>query len=184
MQCDLQAVLSLRYLWQKVLGARHLVTQHTRTNFPLHRYLLAANLAYPLQGSAKVCFHVHIVKLLIDMAACWCSFATANLHTTNIQKERRTEKHTKEKNKHFQAKQLNTALFAGAHDRGCRSATANLHTRNDKKEKRFQAKRLNTTFFAGAHDRGCRLATASLHTRQKRHDRKEKRFQANRLNKN
>lgn len=122
----------------------------------------------PFAREPKVCFHVHIVKLLIDMAACWCSFATANLHTTNIQKERRTEKHTKEKNKHFQAKQLNTALFAVAHDRGCRSATAKLHTRNDKKEKRFQAKRLNTTFFAGAHDRGCRLATASLHTRQKR----------------
>ena len=73
----------------------------------------------------------------------------------NIQKEKAYKKAYIKENMRFQAKQLNTTRFAGAHDRGCRFATANLHTRNDKKEKRFQAKQLNMTLFAGTHDRGC-----------------------------
>lgn len=37
MQCEFETVLSLKYLWQKMLDARQFAIQHTRTNFPLHR---------------------------------------------------------------------------------------------------------------------------------------------------
>ncbi len=91
-----------------------------------------SNGVFPFESVTRSVHHCLQVKF------CNCKLAY-NKHTEREAYQKAYIKETKR----FQAKQLNTTLFAGAHDRGCRSATANLHTRNDKKEKRFQAKRLN-----------------------------------------